>query len=187
MLVISCHADTGFRSHRLEHLKGGLLRGHLDNFAGVHAVMNAYFSGYLTGPHVRIELTYGEEVGCLGAIEVLPTLSPQDVVIVVDVTGTPTEHDFCIEKCRDPWLSHFLTDALAGMSYDLYEGCPDPVSDADEVDVYVQRCPRTFFLGVPVQGGDYNAGVVQCRRQSLDAISQAICKIASHYQKVSPS
>ena len=47
MLVISCHADTGFPSHRLRRLKGRLVEGHLDNFIGVHAVMQAYFSGRL--------------------------------------------------------------------------------------------------------------------------------------------
>lgn len=33
----------------------------MDNFAGVYAVMSAYFSGQLPQHHVRIEITYGEE------------------------------------------------------------------------------------------------------------------------------
>lgn len=178
MLVISCHADTNFRSHRLARRPGGVLAGHLDNFAGVQAVMQAYFSGSLDGEGVRIELTYGEEQGCVGAKKVLRTLDPADVVVVVDVTGTRTRKDFTIEKCRSAALRKFLKKCLAGLSYDLYAGCPDPVSSLDEVDVYVRKCPRTFFVGVPVAGGDYNAGMVTCRRQGLDAVARALCRIA---------
>ncbi len=35
------------------------------------------------------------------------------------------------------------------------------------------------FSGVPVTGGDYNAGVVRCRERSLDAIAEALCQIAA--------
>ena len=177
MLVISCHSDTGFASHRLSR-GAGEIHGHLDNFVGVHAVMKAYFSGRLDRDGVRIELTYGEEVGCLGAKEVLATLDPGDVVAVVDVTATPTDKDICIEKCTEPSLRDLLNSCLAGMSYELHAGCPDPLSCFDEVDVYIQRCPRTFFLGVPVRGGDYNRGMVSCREQSIDAVAEAICRIA---------
>ena len=41
MLVISCHADTGFQAHSLTHRADGIIQGHLDNFAGVQAVMPA--------------------------------------------------------------------------------------------------------------------------------------------------
>jgi len=57
--LISCHADTGFATHRLKRIDGGMIHGHLDNFAGVYAVMNAYFSGRMNLPRIRIELTYG--------------------------------------------------------------------------------------------------------------------------------
>jgi hypothetical protein len=40
-VVISCHADTGFKGHRLRRNKAGVFYGHLDNFVGVHAVMKA--------------------------------------------------------------------------------------------------------------------------------------------------
>ncbi len=178
MLVISAHADTNFSSHRLKKLPGGIVEGHLDNFSGVHAVMKAYFSGKISGNNVRIELTYGEEKGLLGAQEVAKTLNPDDVVLVVDVTGTPTEKDFVVEKCRDPKLQQFLKKAFAGLSYDLYPDCPDPVSQSDEVDVYSKVCRQTCFIGVPVTGGDYNAGVVKCKEKSLDAIAEALCQIA---------
>ena len=178
MLVISAHADTNFSSHRLKKLPGGLVEGHLDNFSGVHAVMKAYFSGKMNQDNVRIELTYGEEKGLLGAQEVAKTLKPADTVLVVDVTGTPTQKDFVVEKCRDPQLQALLKKAFAGLSYDLYPDCPDPVSQSDEVDVYSKVCRRTCFIGVPVTGGDYNAGVVKCRERSLDAIAEAICRAA---------
>lgn len=72
--VISCHADTGFRSHRMK-LSQDTCIGQMDNFVGVHAVMNAYFSGRMNLPNLRIELTYGEETDMAGAREVLGTLS----------------------------------------------------------------------------------------------------------------
>ena len=174
MLVISCHADTNFTSHSLKKLPGGIIEGHLDNFAGVYAVMQAYFSGKMNRANVRIELTYGEEKGLLGAQEVAKTVKPDDIVLVVDVTGTPTQKDFVIEKCREPKLQEFLRKALKGLSYDLYADCPDPISQSDEVDVYSKVCRYTCFIGVPVTGGDYNAGLVRCREQSLSAIAEAL-------------
>ena len=177
MLVISCHADTGFPSHRLER-SGDLYRGHLDNFAGVYAVMRAYFSGELPPDGVRIELTDGEETDMAGARRVAAALDPNDLVVVVDVTGAPTDADFTLEKCRLPALQRFLAVALEGLDYDLYEDCPDPVSDSDESDVYAEVCPATCFLGIPVVGGDYNAGEVVCREQSLAAAAEALVRIA---------
>jgi hypothetical protein len=126
-LVISCHADTGFRNHRLRLDKNGDYHGHLDNFVGVHATMNAYFSGELDYPNVRIELTYGEETDMEGAYEVMETLHPDDTVIVVDVTGTKTDSDITIEKCSDPELRSFISDTLKDLTFDLYEDCPDLV------------------------------------------------------------
>jgi hypothetical protein len=179
MLVISCHADTGFKSHRLRRLPGGVVEGHLDNFAGCHAVMQAYFSGRMDSGLVRIELTWGEEIGLLGAKELVGSLDPKDLIAVVDVTGTPTENDLVIEKCADPRTRAFLEKTLAGMKFDLYEDCPDPIADSDESDVYVKKCPHTFFLGIPCTGGDYNAGAVRCRQASLDAAAEALCRIAA--------
>ena len=181
MLVISAHADTNFPSHRLKKLPGGIVEGHLDNFSGVHAVMLAYFSGKMSRDNVRIELTYGEEKGLLGAMDVAKTLKPGDVVLVVDVTATPTKKDFVVEKCRDPELRKKLEKAFQGLSYDLYPDCPDPVSQSDEVDVYSKVCRRTCFIGVPVTGGDYNAGVVKCRQKSLIAIAEALCQAANQF------
>ncbi len=177
MIVVSCHADTGFPSHRLERI-GDLYRGHLDNFAGVHVVMRAYFSGELPPDGVRIELTEGEETDMAGARRVAESLSPDDLVIVVDVTGAATDGDFTIEKCRQPALQELLLAALDGFEFDLYDGCPDPVSDCDESDVYAEVSPWTLFLGIPVEGGDYNAGEVTCREASLEAAAGALVRIA---------
>lgn len=178
MLVISCHADTCFREHQLRRGEEGTLVGHLDNFAGVHAVMLAYFSGGFPAEGVRVELTYGEETGFDGAYQVRQTLRGWDAVVVVDVTGTPADKDFVVEKCANRRMREFVERALAGMSYDLYEGCPDPVCRLDETDVYRDACPMTCFLGVPVTGGDYNNGVVSCREQSIRALADALCRIA---------
>lgn len=176
MIVVSCHADTGFPSHRLERF-GDVVRGHLDNFAGVHVVMRAYFSGELPPEGVRIELTEGEETDMAGARRVAGSLSAEDLVIVVDVTGAETDGDFTIEKCRRPELQEWLLAALDGFEFDLYDGCPDPISDCDESDVYAEVSPWTFFLGIPVAGGDYNAGEVSCREASLAAVASALIRI----------
>lgn len=183
MLVISCHADTGFRAHSLTCRPDGRLQGHLDNFAGVYAVMQAFFTGRMAGGHVRIELTYGEEVDFEGAYDVLATLDAGDMVLVVDVTGAETDQDFTIEKCQHPALQAFVRQALAGLRFDLYAGCPDPISDMDEVDVYVQRCEQVCFVGVPCSGGDYNTGQVLCRPESLSAVAEALCRLAEAYAK----
>jgi hypothetical protein len=178
MFVISCHADTRFREHQLHRRPEGVIVGHLDNFAGVHAVMLAYFSGGLPARGVRVELTYGEETGFAGAYEVRQTLRGWDVVLVVDVSAAPTEKDVVIEKCSHPRMRQLVERALAGMSFDLHASCPDPVCNLDETDVYRDACPMTCFLGVPVVGGDYNAGVVSCRERSIRAAAEALCRIA---------
>ncbi|MBN2201707.1 hypothetical protein JW777_07135 [bacterium] len=178
--VISCHADTGFRSHRCRLEKGGTVCfGHLDNFAGVKAVMDAYFSGGLDREGVRIELTYGEETDFGGAKAVRRTLSKEDTVVVVDVTGAKTRADITIEKCADPETGRFVRKALAGMrKVAIFSGCPDPVSDSDETDVYRGRARRVFFLGIPCSGGDYNTGRVRCRKKSLTAAARALTRLA---------
>lgn len=186
-LVISCHADTGFRSHRLKHNVGGTVTGQLDNFVGVHCVMQAYFSGQLNFPNVRIELTYGEEVDMAGAYEVLETLSPDDTVIVVDVTGTPTNKDIVIEKCESLTMRTFVEKALNEMSYDLYEACPDPVASCDESDVYRGRLKNVFFLGIPCTGGDYNVDPVTCREASIHATCEAIIRLVAAFNQESKS
>jgi hypothetical protein len=178
MLVISCHADTCFREHRLKRYPDGGVLGHLDNFVGVHAVMTAYFSGGLPTRGIRIELTYGEEKGCIGAYEVMKTLSEEDVVVVVDVTGTPTDKDIVIEKCSHPKLSELIRRSLEGMEYDLYAGCPDPVLSADETEIYSRKCPMTCFLGIPVRGGDYSQGPVFCAARSIGSAAEALRRIA---------
>jgi len=57
-------------------------------------------------------------------------------------------------------LRNFLKDVLteANISFDLYSGCPDPIASQDETDVYRSVTEFTFFLGLPVRGGDYNSG-----------------------------
>jgi hypothetical protein len=113
ILLISCHADTGFKTHRLSIDKNGSYFGHLDNFIGVYAVMQAYFSGKMNYGNTRIELTYGEEDGMEGAYKVLKSLHKNDVAIVVDVTGIPTKKDITIEKCSNKWMKNFIIGALA--------------------------------------------------------------------------
>jgi len=182
MLIISCHADTGFESHSLLH-KEDCYHGHMDNFAGVYGVMKSYFSGRITNNHTRIELTYGEETDMEGAKEVASTLTDQDTVIIVDVTGTPTSKDLVIEKCKNPIMKSYLTEALNGLHYDLYADCPDPVSCWDETDIYSQITPYCCFLGVPCQGGDYNQGQVFCRKQSVEMLAEAICRLSEYYSE----
>ncbi len=183
ILVISCHADTGFAAHQLSIDKNGSYFGHLDNFIGVYAVMKSYFSGKLNCENIRIELTYGEETGMEGAREVLKSLHKNDVAIVVDVTGIPTLKDITIEKCSDKWMQNFIKGALAGISYDLFEDCPDPIADEDESDVYREKLDKVCFLGIPCYGGDYNEEMVRARPKSLEAASKALVKIVGAFKK----
>jgi hypothetical protein len=181
--VISCHADTGFETHSLERLPNGRIYGELDNFIGVHIAMKAYFSGRLNKPHLQLELTYGEEDNFEGAYEVLKDLHKNDVVLVVDVTGTRTEKDFVFEKCKSAHWQAYLAEVLAGMSYDVYDYCPDPVTDEDETDVYVEKCKDVCFLGVPCYGGDYNEGKVYARERSIEQITECICRIVENFDR----
>jgi hypothetical protein len=181
--VISCHADTGFRRHQLVRAAGGMLSGHLDNFAGVYAVMKSYFSGKLNRDCVRIELTHGEETDFAGARAVLKTLSKRDMVAVVDVTGAPTRADVSIEKCGPPALQDFVRDALKGIRYELFEGCPDPVSDSDETDIYRKKLRDVFFLGIPCSGGDYNRRTVSTRQRRIDAAAEALVRLADAFAR----
>lgn len=183
MLVISCHADTTFYSHSLEKYENGIVKGALDNFAGVYSVMNAFFSGRLNKDYIRIELTYGEEVNLGGAEEVFETLREHDVVFVVDVTGTETSKDFVIEKCRNKALQRFLKRTFKGLEFDLYEECPDPISCWDEVDIYSQKCEYSCMLAIPCMGGDYNREDVFCKEKSLFQVSEAICRIVENFPK----
>lgn len=181
MLVFSCHADTGFGAHSLKRLNDGLMQGQLDNYIGVYSMMKAYFSGRLDKDNVRVELTYDEEGEFAGAYEVLETLSEDDVVFVVDVTATPTTADVVFEKCSDPELQGFIRKALDGLSYDLYDYCPDPVSSSDESDVYMEKLRRVCFLGVPVFGGDYNSDQVMARQDTPDRVAEVICRLVEAF------
>jgi hypothetical protein len=183
-LVISCHADTGFKTHRLSIDKKGSYFGYLDNFIGVYVVMQAYFSGKINYDNVRIELTYGEEDGMEGAYKVLKSLHKNDVAIVVDVTGIPTKKDITIEKCSNKWMKNFIIGALAGLSYDLFEDCPDPIADEDESDVYREKLTKVCFLGIPCYGGDYNEEMVNARPKSIKAAAQAIIRIIETFNKI---
>jgi len=181
MLIFSCHADTGFETHYLEKRDDGTYYGNLDNFVGVHAVMEAYFSGRLNRDYLRVELTYDEEKDFSGACEVLETVKSTDVVVVVDVTGAVTTADVHVEKCQNRAVWEFLETALAGLNFRMYEHCDDPVSDQDETDVYIKKSQYVFFLGVPCTGGDYNDGYVSCRRANIDATREAVCRIVEGY------
>lgn len=180
-LVISCHTDNRFDAHRLRHSREGEFFGNLDNFVGVYVVMNAYFSGALDYDNIRIELTHGEETNMDGAYEVLDTLNAQDVVVVVDVTGTQTTADITIEKCDSQEMQRFVCESLDGISFELFKGCPDPVDDEDECDVYKERLQNVFFLGIPCYGGDYNKGMVYCRQKSVIAAIQALIQMAATF------
>jgi hypothetical protein len=95
-IVFSAHGDTCFGESSCLHVpdsNGGLLFGHVDNAAGVFAMMKAYFSGKLPPKNVQCQVTYGEEktingVHFAGARDVMTSLQPHDFVAVIDVTGS---------------------------------------------------------------------------------------------------
>lgn len=183
MLVFSAHADTGFDFHFLSRRNDGSMYGHLDNFAGVHAVMNAFFSGRIANDHTRIVLTKDEEIDMAGARELAEKLDENDVVIVIDVTGAEVEADIVFEKCAHPVLRAFLVDTLNGLSFDLDAGCHDPIANEDESDIYSEKCPMTCVLGIRVWGGDYNDGPVFCSPDVLATATEAICRICEAFPR----
>ena len=76
-------------------------------------------------------------------------------------------------------MQKFVQEALGEFSYELFEGCPDPIANEDECDVYKNRLENVFFLGIPCRGGDYNAGPVTCHEASISAATEAIIRLAS--------
>lgn len=180
MIFISAHSDTNYKHVKLTKDDTNYI-GHLDNYVGVFSVMQAYFSGKLDSEHVRVELTYGEETDFEGAIEVAKEVKHDDLLIVVDVTATPTDKDFVIEKCKSPAVQKYLKDVLKNFDYDLYTDCPDPVSTIDEVEIYKDKTNFCFFLGLPCEGGDYNVDAVKCKIKSVEETSKAIIEICKNY------
>lgn len=65
-VVVSAHGDTGWNLHALEVRQAvnseGVAEtefyGHMDNFGGVYAAMQAYFSGRCPKKQFRLEITY---------------------------------------------------------------------------------------------------------------------------------
>lgn len=118
-----------------------------------------------------------------GARNVCETLTPADVVIVIDVTGTRTHKDISIEKCPNDRLRKFIKETLQEggnkFSFDVFSGCPDPVCSQDETDIYKHATEYYFFLGLPVRGGDYNDGPVHCWKRSIDAAAETIILLSN--------
>ncbi len=181
MLIFSVHGDTNFKNHQLHHLGNGAIKGHLDNFAGVYCIMQAYFSGHLNKDYVRIEITYGEEVDFEGARNVRKEVSSRDMVVVIDVTGAETDKLFVVEKCRNENMRNFLHDIFSDMSCDIYSNCPDTVASQDESDIYCSVTPHCFFLGVNTSNGDYNEGQVESHTRYLDATRDAVIRLVERY------
>lgn len=172
-LVISAHGDNNFSRAWIER-RGEYLYGFLDNIVGVKAVTDACFLGGLTD--ARVEITYGEETGMSGALEIAQTVGSDDVVVVVDVTGFATDRDIVIEKCSDQWTYDLIRKAFerAKFTYEIFSDCGDPICQIDETDVYRQITNRCFLLGIPCEGGDYNSHAVRCRERSIGAATQAL-------------
>ncbi|MBS1516482.1 MAG: hypothetical protein JSS91_00160 [Bacteroidetes bacterium] len=182
MIIISAHADTNYKRVHLR-IDDDEYVGFLDNYAGVYTAMKTFFSGEVNSENVRIELTPDEEIDMRGAKEVAKEVRRDDLVVVIDVTGTETEKDFIIEKCKSAKVRNFVNSTLKEFSYDIYEGCPDPVSDMDEIEVYKLKTDYYFFLGIPCRGGDYNFSETRCRIRSIDEASKALIEICRNYER----
>jgi hypothetical protein len=94
-LIFSAHGDTCFSEsfcHPINTSQGTLYFGQVDNFAGVYALLSSYFGGSTHEHRIQYHITYGEEklingLEYAGAREVIATLEPDDMVVVIDVTG----------------------------------------------------------------------------------------------------
>ena len=179
---ISAHGDTNY-DHAVVDYRGRFLYGTLDNFVGVKAVMDASFEGHLNG--AQVEITYGEERDMEGAAEIASLVAPEDIVVVVDVTGYLTDVDVVIEKCSDPWLQKLVEQSFQGapFSYEILDGCQDPISQIDETSIYKQVTDRCLLLAIPCDGGDYNSHIVRCRPSSIRAASQALQLLFGQFVK----
>jgi len=74
--------------------------GHLDNFLGVKAVMDLFFSGVIDNHYTRIELTYGEEEDFSGAKEIDKKHNPYVYRIVENLaitSGLPMPRVYVID------------------------------------------------------------------------------------------
>jgi len=181
MIFISAHADTNYKRVNLE-IENEYYKGYLDNYVGVFVAMKAFFSGEINFDYVRMELTPDEEIDMRGAKEVAKEITKDDLVIVIDVTGTNTDKDFVIEKAKSENVRKFLNETLINFNYDIYEGCPDPISNIDEVEVYKKKTSNYFFLGLPCIGGDYNSVEVKCKIKSVEEAAKALIKICKDYK-----
>ena len=84
-------------------------------------------------------------------------------------------------------MRSFVRTTLKGMSFELFEDCPDPIANEDESDVYSEKLDAVFFLGVPCGDGDYNAGPVSCRESCVEAVTEAIIRLAGAFQEYARS
>ena len=111
-----------------------------------------------------------------GAAEIAALVAPEDIVVVVDVTGYLTDVDIVIEKCSDPWLQKLVKESFRGapFSYEIVDDCRDPICQIDETCIYKQVTDRCLLLAIPCDGGDYNSHVVRCRPSSIRAASRAL-------------
>ena len=130
----------------------------MDNFAGVSALMAAYFSAQLSSTRVHCKVTYGEEkaingVFYAGALEVAKELKADDFVAVIDVTGVSAravnsenvrnspkvKGHVCIEKVRRNPVTRTLLRYVSGCMI-AEDGQPVPGLSQQVID----RAPYTY-------------------------------------------
>lgn len=192
-IVFVCHGDTNFSEVSCVKVSQQVVKGHMDNFAGVFTVLSSYFQGDFPSHNVRIEITYGEEesmenskgeeVDFVGARDVMKTIDfKHDLVVVVDVTSLQHEPDldFSIEKCKSEELKKFIDGALSGkgFNYKVYLGTDDDQACQDETDAFREITQQVFFFGICVYGGDYNRVPVFCNMEKLRRASKALALLA---------
>ena len=140
-IVFSAHGDTCFHESTCLYVPGSgdaLYFGHMDNFAGVFALMSAHFSCMLPKNRVQCRVTHGEESGKFeGAREVMVVLRLQDFVVVIDVTGQ------CPRKVNEVTV----TEAPRVIGHVLFE----KVSHNEKILRLIEKLPGQLIAidGVP--------------------------------------
>jgi hypothetical protein len=150
-LIFSAHGDTCFSESFCETIdtpNGTLFWGHVDNFAGVYAMLSSYFGGTCHQQRIQYQVTYGEEktingVAYAGARDVITTLESDDMCVVIDVTGIESRplHGHCDPASRKGKVGHIIfekvlnnpqilkvLEKLSGVCV-ARNGTPLPVSD----------------------------------------------------------
>lgn len=164
MILLSAHKDVVFHPYKLS-LNKGIFKGLLDNWVGVFVTTNIFFDE----PNLQVlekkgylKVHYGDSEE-FGTITSMPTLSKDDIVLVVDVcSGSQYKNvDISLEN-----ISGFTKDKIKEVKENLewegfkirtkfYDGNPD---DEDEAFYWHDLKQKVISFIIPINDGTNKTG-----------------------------